>query len=109
MLTENNTEIGNIGISPFKAMFIKLLQLGAELRNAADDNTQGEVLERHWAVREKIAATPALSLHDAIWRARAAEIERQRDPDFTNDVPGSAAHLASLVVADMILFAGSAA
>ena len=105
MFWNDSTKIGN---SPIKSLFIELAKLDVDLSTAETAIEQARVAERHWAIREKIVATPASNLHDAIWMARAAQLEIERDPDFTNDAAWSAAHLASLVVADMIRFAGSA-
>jgi hypothetical protein len=108
MFESNITKIAEIGNSPIKSMFIELAQLDVDLRATETDLELGEVLDRHWAVREQIATTPVLNLRDAVWMARAAKLEEERDPRFTNDAPGSASHLASLAVAGLIRFAGSA-
>jgi hypothetical protein len=101
----------SIGTSSIKSLFVELAQIGDMLndRSVAMDNAEYlEAMERHWNLREQIAAAPVQSLDDLAWLAHAARLEAERDPEFTNDAPGSARALARALADGARQFAGAA-
>jgi hypothetical protein len=104
MSEHHNTEIENIGNSPIKAIFVELAQLDEALRDPSismDYDDYGAI-ERHWALREAINATPACSLAELHAKARPLQVKISRDENFTNHGPGPARHLAKSLVADLL-------
>lgn len=100
----------NIGNSPIKTMFAELAQLDDMLSDpsGAMDNTKYmEMFERHWFLREQIAVALVQSLDDLSWLAYSARLEAKRDPEFTNDGPGSARALAQALANGALKLAGA--
>ncbi len=88
-----------------------LIQLVAELEMVDIETTRlhkaegddAEYLassERHWAIREAINATPALTLSELKAKARAAEIELERDAADCEG-PGSFLELSRSIINDL--------
>ncbi|MCW2284946.1 hypothetical protein M2323_002927 [Rhodoblastus acidophilus] len=101
----------NTGKSPIKRLFSELLKVDAILRDpptAMDDTEYGAVVDRHWALRELIASHPVGSLADLAWISQALSLETDRDPEFTNDAPGSARALAMVIANGALQLAGAA-
>jgi hypothetical protein len=107
MLNENTTEIGNIGNSPFKAMVIRLALLDFNLGEVETDAEIADLLEQHWALRKQIETTPMRTINDLSWFSVATQIEIERDPEFTNDAPGSARALAKALADGALKLAGA--
>lgn len=101
-IMDNNNPSGNV---PLKALFVELAQLDDALRDpsVAMDNAEYErTCERHWALREQIAATPMLAADDQVWLAYTFQLEAERDSEFENHGPGSARHLAQALAENIL-------
>ncbi len=78
MSKHDSTEIGNIGNSPIKPMFIELAQLDDWLRDPSVEKEEDDCLatvERCLALREQIGATPACSLAELAFKDHALKID----------------------------------
>lgn len=70
-----------------------------------DDETDRALLERCWALRGLIQSMPARTHSELRAKARALEMEAERDSCFECHVPGSARELARSLAADVIALA----
>lgn len=68
---------------------------------ASADSEYLPAYERHWAIREKINATPAQSLPELRAKARAAEIALELDADAACECKGSFVELSKSINSDL--------
>lgn len=100
-----------IGNSPIKALFTELAQLTNALGDPSillENAEYTEICELCWDIREQIESAPVESLHDLRWKARALQLEADRNPEFDNEGPGSARALAAAVANGAIQLASAA-
>jgi hypothetical protein len=105
MLGHNNTEAGKVVNFPISGMLRTLEQLNERLSDRSIDLCDTElcaVMDRHWSIRESINSTAANNQSEIVAKARALQLESQRDPDFGNEGPGSACELAKSLAEDVI-------
>jgi|GEM_PF-4994762 len=67
-----------------------------------DEQIDQQLYERHWALREKIDAFPASTISELAAKARAAQIELERDPDAECCGPGSYVGLTRSILNDIL-------
>jgi len=105
MSEHDSTEIGNIGKSPIKSMFIELAQLDDWLRDTSIEKNEDDcraTIEQHLALRERIGARPARSLNEMALKAHTLNIDAECDPSW----PKSAEQLARSLADDVLRLAG---
>ena len=103
----NASIIHEIGKSPTLEIFVGVLEAtDRDLRRlwAMDGNEKDEEYQqaynRHWAIREAMNATPARTFSELKAKARAAEIELERDAADCEG-PGSFIELTRSLIADL--------
>jgi len=103
----NIIKIGKFPIVPSLVSELAAIDLKMNaLRGISGKTDEFECLhDRHWALREEICATPARSLSELYAKARALQIEAERDPEFECDALGSARDLARSITADVLALA----
>ncbi len=95
--------IAEIGKSPTLEVLIAALEAtGVELScSSTDEKKYQQAYERHWSIREAINATPARTLSELKAKARAAEIELERDAADCEGA-GSFVWLSRALIADVL-------
>lgn len=73
-----------------------------------DDAAEEQLYNRHWALRERVDATPAKTIAELKLKARAAEMALERDPQADCAGAGAFVSLAQSINRDIDAIADAA-